>query len=76
MAAARFPARELAGGGGEGGKGRGDRELPRGGSNRGRGDWWRAGHGEQGAAAAAVAGGGALAVRGGGERVWELHGGE
>jgi len=50
------------------GKGRGDRELPRGGSNRGRGDWWRAGHGEQGAAVAAVAGGGAPAVRGGGER--------
>ena len=52
------------------GKGRGDRELPRGGSNRGRGGLWRAGHGEQGATAAAVA------VRGGGERVWELHGGE
>ena len=57
------------------GKGRGDRELPRGGSNRGRGGLWRAGHGEQGAAAAAVAGGGAPAVRGGGERVCELHGG-
>ena len=37
---------------------------------------WRAGHGGQGAAAAAVAGGGATAVRGGGERVWELHYGE
>jgi len=59
------------------GKGRGDRELPRGGSNRGRGGLWRADHGEQGAAAAAaVAGGGAPAVRGGGERAWELHGGE
>ena len=36
----------------------------------------RGGGGAQGAAAAAVAGGGAPAVRGGGERVWELHGGE
>ena len=58
------------------GKGRGDRELPRGGSNRGRGGLWRAGHGEQGAAVAAVAGGGAPAVHGGGERAWELHGDE
>ena len=75
-AAARFPARELAGGGGDAGKReRGPRATP----------WWvESGSGwlvegqprQTGSGGAAVAGGGAPAVRGGGERVWELHGGE
>ena len=75
-AAARFPVRELAGGGGDAGKReRGPRATPWW-VESGSGGLWRASHGKQGAAAAAVAGGGAPAVRGGGERVWELHGGE